>query len=105
MCSVIQNSHTLSARVSLMSRSCPTSPPPHPHGSCEFFYIEYVKSTPCRILMTPVSVVYYIDSFSRNKIGLSVASILLRFKLDGCARDYGWHELYAYEVMLSNFQV
>lgn len=27
MYSVIQNSHTLSARVSLMSRSCPT--PPH----------------------------------------------------------------------------
>jgi hypothetical protein len=66
-----------------------------------FFYIQYVESTPCRILMTPVSVVFSINSFSRYKIGLSVASILLRFKRDGCTRVYGWHELY--EVMLSIF--
>jgi hypothetical protein len=68
-----------------------------------FFYIEYVESTPCRILMTPVSVVYSINSFSRYRIGLSVVSILLQFKRDGCTRVYGWHELY--EIMLSNFQV
>jgi hypothetical protein len=70
--------------------------------AANFFYIEYVESTPCRILMTPVSVVYYINSFSRYIIGSSVASILLRFELDGCAIDYGWRELY--EVMLSTFQ-
>jgi hypothetical protein len=52
---------------------------------------------------TPVSVVYSVNSFSRYRIGVSEASILLRFERDGWTRVYGWHELY--EVMLSYFQL